>query len=184
MIASSNVSLNYPNANSDDNDPIINLIGAYKYFLYAVQLAQDGKYSQALETFDKYLTQKYTSNGSKGDVMPGDRDKYLKLLALSNQSNSVKPNIDIERLVEFATDQFIPEKDPSGEPRKYLDEFAAREGSIDVIDATIDLLGSFSENSSARETSFLLLQRRFMDPETIALTRRSDLRPTKIFQSI
>ena len=172
MIASSNVSLNYPDANSDDNDPIINLIDAYKYFLYAVQLAQDGKYLQALETFDKYLTQKYTSNGSKGDVMPGDRDKYLKLLALSNQSNSVKPNIDIERLVEFAIDQFIPEKDPSGEPRKYLDEFAAREGSIDVIDATIDLLGSFSENSSARETSFLLLQRRFMDPETIALTRR------------
>ena len=104
--------------------------------------------------------------------MQGDRDIYLRLLSLSNKFANEKPNIDIKRLVDFARAQFIPTTEQSAEPRRYLDEFWAREGSIDIIEATIDLLGSFPENLSARETNFLLLQRRFMDPETIALTRR------------
>ena len=141
-------------------------------FLFLQFKSQQGKYLQALEAWDIYLTKKYGSQNSSKSIMQGDRDIYLRLLSLSNKFANEKPNIDIKRLVDFARAQFIPTTEQSAEPRRYLDEFWAREGSIDIIEATIDSLGSFPENLSARETNFLLLQRRFMDPETIALTRR------------
>ena len=67
MIAKSDVSLNYPDASSDDKDPIINLINAYKYFLYAVQLAQYGKYLHALETFERVHSIELGGDGFSAD---------------------------------------------------------------------------------------------------------------------
>lgn len=143
----------------------------YQISLEAINHSLQGEAVRAVEKWQHYLNLKYGQAATFSDYAPAEISVSLALFSMLT-SEDFHRSADMKVVVDLVRKYFLRDYYDSKFELTYLQQFESIETKQKFKDQMIALLSEFEEDNEVTETLFLLLQRRFVTPESASITRR------------
>lgn len=166
-----------PTLDDRSEDPMLSYIKTKYKIFEAAKFALADKPQAAFEKWNDYLDNRYGKKIHDGVVSRADQHTYLQLLTLASGKRQSRIEEDLDRFLNFSANTFLSDLEAANSSFSYRSDYNVREGATLMLDALISNLFQIKKNEKADNLLFLLMQRRFLEPEKLALSRR--LKPSR-----